>query len=272
MPHNGMIGPPPKQRLRLPGVTLCAVTSTNVEATVQAMRTCIARVAFAEAILFTHVPPHDIVNNHEVSAIRLVEIEQLTSAEAYSRFILERLVDYVATDHCLLAQWDGHVIDPARWRPEFLTVDYIGASWPQFGDGHDVGNGGFSLRSRRLMKLCRQPQFQPVHPEDVAIGRTNRAFLESQGMRFATAALADAFSSERAGDPAQSFGYHGVFLMPRVLGPDRFWEIYRKLDDRASVWRDLGVIMKTLRPGGKSALRSLELFFSRFSDYVGKRF
>jgi hypothetical protein len=68
------------------------------------------------------------------------------------------------------------VFDAARWRDAFLEYDYIGASWLQFDDG----NGGFSLRTRRLMELCRDPAFVPVHPEDLAIGRTNRAWLESQ--------------------------------------------------------------------------------------------
>lgn len=271
MTRNGLMPPPPNERLQLPRVTLCAISSVNVEATLKAMQTCLEYAKFADAILCTNTAPTSPQADHG-PPIRLVEIEELTSAKAYSHFILERLIDHIATDHCLMVQWDGHIIDPARWRKEFLHYDYIGASWPQFDDGHNVGNGGFSLRSRRLMELCRQPEFEAHHPEDIAVCRTNRVLLESQGVRFAPAALADAFAAERAGDPARSFGYHGVFLMPRVLGPDRFWHVYLTLDARTSLWRDLGAISKALRSGDNSILRLLQLFVSRLSDSVSRLF
>lgn len=246
MANDGLMPPPPRKRLQLPSVTLCAVSSTNVAATVEAMRTSMQYVDFAEAVLCTHATDTAL----EVGdAIQIVPIERLTSAKAYSHFMLTQLVDHIATDHCLVAQWDGHVIDSARWRAEFLYYDYIGASWPQFDDRHEVGNGGFSLRSRRLMEACRQDRFQAHHPEDVAICRTNRAVLEQQGMRFAPVELADAFAAERAGDPADSFGYHGVFLMPQVLGVERFWHLYKELDERGSLRRDYFQIMSSIRHG-----------------------
>jgi hypothetical protein len=160
--------------------------------------------------------------------------------------MLTGLVDHVDTNHCLIVQWDGHVVNPSRWDPQFLEHDYIGASWPQFGDGQDVGNGGFSLRSRRLLQACRSPDFMTGHPEDVAIGRRNRAWLEAQGLRFASRELADTFSSERASAPERTFGFHGVWHMPQLLGADRFWDLYCGLEDRSSVHQDRGAIMRDL--------------------------
>jgi len=263
--------PTPAQRLQLPQVTLCAASSSNVAATLAALETSLAYVDFGDAVLLTHVDPADL-GLAANSAVRVVRIDPIASSAAYSRFVLERLVDHVTTSHCLVAQWDGHVIDPARWRPEFLDYDYIGASWPQFDDGHDVGNGGFSLRSRRLMELCRQPPFAGHHPEDVAIGRTNRPMLEEAGMRFAPAHLADAFSAERAGDPVRSFGYHGVFLMPRVLGAERFWQLYRTLDDRTSLWRDTRQIAAGLRSGARPLQRIARLWRDRIADRLPRLF
>lgn len=229
--------------LALPQVTLCAVTSVNVAATVQALETCLAQIAFAECLLFTDAEP--IVRD---PAIRIMPIAPLTSSAAYSDFLLNRLVDHVATSHCLVVQWDGHVLDAGRWDPHFLECDYIGASWPQFDDGRDVGNGGFSLRSRRLMDLCRSPQFRQLHPEDLAIGRTNRAWLETQGLRFADRALADRFSAERTGDLQAAFGYHGAFNMPRAIGPAAFWTLYRQLDDIGTVRHDFRAIARDMWP------------------------
>lgn len=246
--------PPSRERLALPQVTLCAVTSVNVEATVRALEACLEHVAFADCQLFT-----DAAVNNPHPKIRVVPIHRIGSAAAYSEFLLSELVDHVETTHCLVAQWDGHVLDARRWRAEFLDYDYIGASWPQFGDGHDVGNGGFSLRSRHLMEACREPEFHRIHPEDLAIGRTNRDWLESKGMRFAPRELADLFASERSGDLRASFGYHGVFNMPRAIGTEAFWKVYCELDDRSSVRRDFASILKIVGrgPGGLGRIARL---------------
>ena len=235
-------------RLALPQVTLCAATSVNVQATLCALAKSLEQADFGACKLFTDasITP----TRPDISVQRIV---RLNSAEAYSNFLLAHMVDHIETPYCLVVQWDGHVVDAGRWRKEFLDYDYIGASWPQFVDGHDVGNGGFSLRSRRLMEVCRSPLFRSFHPEDVAIGRDNRNWLEERGMRFAPRNLADMFAVERAGDVEASFGYHGVWHMPHVIGVEAFWQIYRGLDDRSTVRRDLFDILKNVSrgPGGK---------------------
>lgn len=245
-------------RLPLPQVTLCAVSSVNVNATVRALEASLAQIDAGAALLLT-----DSQVRPDHPGIRVVPIAPILSARAYSDFLLTRLVDHVATSHCLVIQWDGHVLDADRWQPEFLDHDYIGASWPQFADGHDVGNGGFSLRSRRLMQLCRDPAFRRDHPEDVAIGRTNRAWLEGQGMRFAPRALADRFAAERAGDVTASFGYHGAWLMPQAIGVEPFWHVYRDLDDRATIRHDFRSILKQIGRGQGRLKRALRLIWDQ---------
>lgn len=224
--------------LNLSQVTLVAPTSVNIQATVSALERSMAQISFGAVKLIADCAPATLP-----TGIEWVQIAPLTSAAAYSAFVLEQLADYVTTSHCLLVQWDGHVLNADRWRDEFLEYDYIGASWPQFDDGHDVGNGGFSLRSRGLLEACRAPAFRCSHPEDLAIGRLNREWLEACGLRFAPRALADAFSAERRGDPAATFGYHGVWLMPRVLGPQAFWDIYSGLDERTSARHDFRTLL-----------------------------
>jgi hypothetical protein len=243
----------PSSRLALPQVTVCAASSVNVAATLQALEVSLAQVDFAACKLFTDAP---VRPGHP--GITVVPIARLASSAAYSDFLLRQMVEHVDTPHCLVVQWDGHVLDAARWRPEFLDYDYIGASWPQFDDGYDVGNGGFSLRSRRLMAACRDSGFQIKHPEDIAIGRDNRAWLEGRGIRFAPRALADLFSAERAGDVSESFGYHGAWLMPRAIGVEPFWARYLSLDDRGTIRHDFAAILKQIgrgRGGWRRALR-----------------
>tara|TARA_B100000378_G_scaffold278874_1_gene284078 strand:+ start:3601 stop:4374 length:774 start_codon:yes stop_codon:yes gene_type:complete len=250
-----------RSRLALPDVTLCAASSVNVAATVQAMERCIAQIDFGDCILFTD---SDLAADHP--AINVVRVPRITSSDCYSEFILHRVVDHVDTSHCLVVQWDGHVLDASRWRSEFLDYDYIGARWPQFADGHDVGNGGFSLRSLRLMQACQDPEFRSHHPEDVAIGRTNRDWLEQRGMRFAPAALADLFAVERAGDIEQSFGYHGIWHMPHAVGVRIFWDIYQHLDDRGKIRHDFANILKQLWEGNGGLRRALRLILDKIRD------
>lgn len=248
----------PSDRLALPQVTLCAAASVNVKATMRALQTCLEQVAFAGCQLFTDVPVEP-----EHPGIHVIPIDRLTSTSAYSHFLLTKMVDYIETTHCLVAQWDGHVLDAKHWRSEFLDYDYIGATWPQFDDGHNVGNGGFSLRSRRLMEVCRHPEFNISHPEDVAIARSNRDWLEGRGMRFASAALADLFAAERTGDLKTSFGYHGVFNMPSAIGVEAFWEIYGDLDNRGTVFYDFMDILKKVRCGRGGIGRTVRMIGDR---------
>lgn len=252
-------------RLQLPQVTLCAVSSVNVSATIRALEVSLEKVDFANCILFTDALVR--VNDHRINVIPIV---RLTSSQAYSDFVLSHVVEHIDTSHCLIAQWDGHVLDAERWRSEFLDYDYIGASWPQFLDGHDVGNGGFSLRSRRLMELCREPGFKRLHPEDVAIGRYNRQWLEGKGIRFAPGPIADLFSAERAGDVSASFGYHGAWHMPQVIGANAFWAIYRQLDERGTIRHDFGSIIKQLWAGQGGWQRALRLILDQ--NFLWRRF
>jgi hypothetical protein len=227
-------------RLDLPTVTLCAVTSVNIEATVAALEHCMRHIRFGEALLLTDGDVGDLP-----PGIRLVGIDKVGSAPAYSEFMLRELVRHIGSEHCLVAQWDGFVANPGQWDDRFLEYDFIGAPWPQFTDGRAVGNGGFSLRSRKLLEACARPGFAVSHPEDVAIGRINRDYLEQEhSIRFADGECAARFAFERSRGTEPSFGFHGVFNMAEVLGADRFWEIYDTLDDRTTAfvdyWRLIG--------------------------------
>ena len=253
-------------RLRLPQVTLCAAASVNVQATLWALQHCLDRIDFSECLLFT-----DAKVTTADPRIRTVPRPGLSSASAYSEFILTRLADFISSSHCLIVQWDGFVIDTACWDRAFLDFDYVGARWPQFHDGHDVGNGGFSLRSRRLLEACTGPDFHPSHPEDVAICRINRDWLESNSaIRFADAATADRFAFERSGPIGPTFGFHGVFNMLPVLGAERFWEIYRSLDDRSTAWADYRLLMKQLGSGEDATRRQVRLSIDRLKALAGR--
>jgi len=134
----------------------------------------------------------------------------------------------------LVTQPDGYVINPDQWDEEFLNYDYIGAPWPYredaflspFGEHIRVGNGGFSLRSKKLCMTplevdipfdCTSGDFykhfnQNNFNEDGCIAVHNRHLFESNGCKFAPIELAAKFSYESPVPEnygITTFGFHG---------------------------------------------------------------
>lgn len=211
----------------LPDVTLVAVTSVAIGPTVGALRASMREAEFGEVLFLSDRPPPSAATDRVIEWRR---IGRLASRADYSRFMLKDLADHVSTSHALCVQWDGFVLNGAAWDPIFLDFDYIGAAWPQFDDGHDVGNGGFSLRSRRLLDTCKLLPFDGLEAEDIVIGRTCRSRLEAEGIRFAPAAIASRFAYERTAPNGREFGFHGAFNLVGHISSGDALRIFRGLE------------------------------------------
>ncbi|MGH8712541.1 MAG: DUF5672 family protein, partial [Casimicrobiaceae bacterium] len=200
--------------LDLPGVTLCCVDTANHALAVRALRRSAAGIRFARTLFLTDRPLDE-------PGIEVRIIAPLASRDAYSRFVLGSLLDHVDTAHLLLVQWDGYALNPAAWDGAFLDCDYIGAKWFWAPEGQRVGNGGFSLRSRRLLDALRDPRIVLTEAEDATIGRAFRTLLErDHAIRFASEAQADAFAFEAAYPIGLPFGFHGLYNFCRVVPED----------------------------------------------------
>ena len=129
----------------------------------------------------------------------------------YNTFAQRTLVHYVQSEYFMIVHRDGYILHPEKWTDDFLRCDYVGAPWPHHGGR--VGNGGFSLRSRRLaLWAAEQVAFNPYTPEDGWLCHPPvRNYAESAGFVWAPIGLAHAFSSECSGDLNDSFGFHGIF-------------------------------------------------------------
>jgi tetratricopeptide (TPR) repeat protein len=201
--------------LTLPDVTLCCVDTANHALALRALALSRSGVAFARTLLLTSELPPGIV---ATPGIDVTPIPAITSRDGYSDFVLKSLLPYVETSHVLLVQWDGYVINPSAWEPAFAECDYIGAKWFWYNDGMRVGNGGFSLRSRRLLEALQDPRIVRVDNEDSTIGRSYRPLLEREhGIRFATEDVADRFSFEAAYPIGTPFGFHGLYNFCRTV-------------------------------------------------------
>ncbi len=215
------------QRLYLPDVTLIAATSVAIEPSAMAIHRSMTEVKFGAALWCSdQAPPTSIADRVEWR-----EIPRINSRSAYSQFMLYELPRYVTTSHALCVQWDGFVLDAKAWSSDFLDYDYIGAPWPHFDDAQIVGNGGFSLRSSKLLKAVATLVRDVDEAEDVAICRTWRAVLEEcADIRFASPEIASRFSYERGRASSKTFGFHGVFNLVELLEPTQLSSLISQLE------------------------------------------
>ncbi len=201
----------------LPDVTLCCIDCAQPTLALAALRRSQAQAGFGATLLLTDAAL-------AADGIEVRPIARLPDRGAYSAFVLKQLRAHIATRHVLLVQWDGWVIDGARWEAEFVGFDYVGAPWSWYPPGRQVGNGGFSLRSRRLLDALADDAFAPGDPEDALICRAWRPALEVRGIRFADPATARRFSVEIESlapkyDGGPSFGFHGLQHLWRAVPP-----------------------------------------------------
>jgi hypothetical protein len=197
-------------RLNLDNVTLCCLDCAYYALAADALRATLSKCDFAAALFFSDRDCH-------VNGVRFVPTERITSSAQYSNFLIHNLHEYIDTDYVLIIQYDGFVLNPGAWDPRFLQYDYIGAKI-SINKRSIVGNGGFSLRSRRLLRALRDDfeirrydAFREPYSEDLAICDTYRDILESRhGIRFAPEAVADRFSPELTPPTVHNFGFHNL--------------------------------------------------------------
>ena len=218
--------------LELPNVTLCALDTRTPSLALEAMRRSLQFVRYHAAVLLLE-DPEPLREHAAALGIELIAIPRIDTLQAYSELILRDLANWIPSEFALIIQWDGFVLNPNCWTDEFLDYDYIGAPWPDQPAARAVGNGGFSLRSKRLLRAMSDPAMTLSHPEDVSICHTNRARLESEhAIIFAPLELAARFSFERLPAAAPTFGFHGAFNLPAVMAPAEIASIVKGMTSR----------------------------------------
>jgi hypothetical protein len=191
----------------LPNITVVIITTCNHGPAIAAIKKTLEQIKPAKVIFFSNI----LYNDPDFECI---EIENI-NLNQYSEFVIKEAWKYVETSHLLIIQWDGYVLDSTAWREEFLDYDYIGAPW-RYGDGRNVGNGGFSLRSKRLHQVIAQDKFIDVyHPEDEVICRLYRGYLSNKyKIKYAPDDVAHRFSFEMHKPMCSTFGFHSYFHKP----------------------------------------------------------
>ena len=199
-------------KLYLPNVTLAAMTSVNVRATVLAMKYSMRGIEFGDAVLITHRKPKSLPKN-----IRYSHTDELTNIDDFNYKMVYELGDHINTDYALIVHADGFVVNPDMWQDAFLDYDYIGAPWPlppkqdtttyRDKDGNicRVGNSA-GIRSKRLMDFPKKENIPWEGEfaygkwwfyEDGFICCKIRHRLEAAGMRIAPIEVARYYSHEK---------------------------------------------------------------------------
>ena len=205
--------------MEINNVTLVSVAGVRAEEALWALEYSCKDIKFESVKLIT---PDDIKSD----VVEVIKCNPL-NYEQYNHFIVYELWKYIDTDYALLIQDDGFVVNPYQWNDEFLEYDYIGAVWPMpqdnfsfrdhTGELYRVGNGGFSLRSKKLLKLATDlnlewKSYHGFYNEDGWYCVNNRKLYEKHGCKFAPIDIASDFSQETIlPDNLYTipFGFHG---------------------------------------------------------------
>jgi len=164
-----------------------------------------------------------------------IKIPPIKSNNEYGAVIFDLLSEHIKEEHFFIIQWDGFPLFPDNWDEDFLNYDYIGAPIDNW-----VGNGGFSLRSTKLLKVCKRlsigtDQKNPEdQPEDQIICVENRALLESNGIKFAPLHIARKFSHQAGVLGHEILGFHGPENLPLFISEENLIPVANEIIERTS--------------------------------------
>ncbi len=198
-------------KIQLPNVTLFGVDAHNPAGLLRASEICQREIEFGAVKMITErIFPGANRNEGRIN---------------YSRFMIKDLNSHFDTSHVLTIHDDGYVQNPKAWDDEWLNWDWLGAIW-DWHNIHQNGNGGFSLRSKKLCEiLAKDTNITELHPEDDMVCRKYRPYLEAKyGINFAPVEMCKQFSIEAYGLRPEfqvyggEFGFHGR-LVKKLLIP-----------------------------------------------------
>lgn len=200
-------------RIKIPNVTLIAVSSIEIQATIEALKKCYKKVDFGAIKFVTHEEPKNLPKK-----IRFEKCLKLDDIIKYNRYVFKELGKHVNTSHCLLIQYDSWVLNSNLWDNGWLQWDFCGAPWVWQTNSYitdcdehiRVGNGGFSLRSKKLLDApnmlgLKLEQKRGYFNEDGNLTVYHRKKLLEHGIKYAPVEIAARFSYENP-VPENNFG------------------------------------------------------------------
>jgi len=167
----------------------------------------------------------------------------------YSDMCVHHFANLCNAPYMLVCQWDGFILNPEKWSDDFLKYDYVGAPLGGFwhvaslwfeqnipgwknsykvtentsivgGQRVLVGNGGFSLRSKKFLDASNSLSRTgwAANAEDLYLCLERRRELEDKGIKFCPVEVAKFFSRDSAVEPPLQdlFGFHSRDILSDV--------------------------------------------------------
>ena len=169
-------------------------------------------IKFGEKIIYTYKKP--TVDTQDFKIVLIPEIKY----DYFSEFVLLNYSKLFNTEYMINFHHDGFIQNPSSWDNSFFDYDYIGAPMHNFGFLLN-GNGGFSLRSKKMMdvvsELYKQNNLLKNIPEDVVISIFLKDILNNIDIKFAPLEKCVKFSLEHhlvfnETKFEESFGFHEI--------------------------------------------------------------
>jgi hypothetical protein len=231
--------------IELSKITLVTIDGTgkDTEKILDVIDICTRKIQFGSVILITS--DKNIKSNDKII---IHNIENMSYPE-YNTFCITDLNSYVNTDYCLIVQTDGYICKPTNWTDEFFNYDYIGCPWIHMKPGHfpwviepkhEVGCGGFCLRSKKLLQAGANLNKEFISKmtnsgmgEDIIICVSLRNYFEQMGCIFPTGEFAKKFALGSMLVTEQeletTFGFHSGLFIPMVSKIIERWNDYESL-------------------------------------------
>lgn len=173
--------------------TLFVADCVNPRLAVKALDESCKCIDFKEVILFSHEKPYNFNEKY-----KFIQITKLNSLDDYCKFMIYQLPNYINTEFAFSIHKDGFITSPELWDESFLKYDYIGAPWRQnahyINNERRVGNGGVSIRSKRLMDFVQNLPCGGHEDTDICVH--HRDLLDKNGFKIAPLDIASKFSIE----------------------------------------------------------------------------
>jgi len=199
-------------KIRLENVTLFAVDAHDPKGILRAAEICQRHIEFG--------------------GVEIITDRIFDGRDGYSVFCIKEMWKYIQTDFVLMVHSDGYIQNAWAWDDSWLQYDYIGASWG-YKDNMNVGNGGFTLRSKKLLNAIKDFDVPHGTIEDDFICRKKRKELEIvHGIKFSPEEVANNFSIEaygakvftdmqghKANTYTGQFGFHGYNVLGLPIPP-----------------------------------------------------
>tara|TARA_R110000772_G_scaffold250565_1_gene365229 strand:+ start:518 stop:1294 length:777 start_codon:yes stop_codon:yes gene_type:complete len=216
----------------------------NIDSIIKIGNNSSNKLDFGKKIIYTCQEPTIDPGNFEIKMIDEIPYKE------FNRFVSENYSELFNTEYAINFHSDGFIQNQDAWNNDFLKYDYIGApiKLPTINNQYQptVGNGGFSLRSKKICEKIKELKLNNYLPkyldifgdnlisegifgqipaffknEDVYIGLFCKKILDEHGFKIADFHTASLFATEHfsllnnqySEDPEglnSSFGFHEI--------------------------------------------------------------